>query len=323
MCFRRRAGLSCDGRSRRHARRSSALGDEAVRVVRGLALLLVLSGSLTLASDAAGGARDRPARASAQVAGVQVALSAQRLYHGAIDGIPGPSTRGALRALQRAHGLRMTGVADARTRAWLGRLGHPRYGSRPLTLGLVGLDVSALQFELRSHGFSTRVRGSFDRRTRGALIAFQRSAALRADGIAGPATYRALDAPRAERLQKLPRLRPPLAFATRKVIADGGVELFCPYATPVAAVSAGTVVFAGNRGSGYGYTVVTRDARRLTILYAHLSRIDVHAKQRLIAGAMVGLAGWTGKPDQRTSVRLELSMRGVRAAARAVLRALR
>ena len=294
-----------------------------MRVVRGLALLFVLPVSLSLASGAANGADRAASRPSAQVAGVQVALAAQGLYRNAIDGISGPSTRTALRSLQRAHGLRPTGVADARTRTWLGRLGHPRYGSRTLRLGLVGLDVSALQFELHYHGFAAPVRGSFDRRTRTALIEFQRSAALRADGIAGPATYRTLAVPPSARTATLPRLRPPLAVAARRAIVGAGVELFCPYATPVAAVTAGTVVFAGNRGSGYGYTVVTRDARRVTILYAHLARIDVHAKQRLIAGAMVGLAGWTGKRDQRTSVRLELSIRGVRAAARSVLRALR
>ena len=88
------------------------------------------------------------------------------------------------------------------------------------------------------------------------------------------------------------------------------MELSCAYATPVAASIAGTVAFSGNRGRGYGYTVVTRNAKGLEILYAHLARIDVRAGQRLVPGALVGLAGWTGKQRASTSLRVELRFRG-------------
>ena len=46
-----------------------------------------------------------------QAAGLQVALRAQGLYLGPIDAIVGPRTRAAVRAFQRTHGLRVTGVA--------------------------------------------------------------------------------------------------------------------------------------------------------------------------------------------------------------------
>jgi septal ring factor EnvC (AmiA/AmiB activator) len=78
----------------------------------------------------------------------------------------------------------------------------------------------------------------------------------------------------------------------------------------VAASIGGTVIFAANRTRGYGYTVITRDKNSLELLYAHLARIDVNDGQRLVAGAMIGLAGWTGKNRPDTSLRLELRLRG-------------
>src|SRR5688572_2569651 len=87
------------------------------------------------------------------VAGAQVALHARGLYAGPLDGLAGPATAKAVRTLQRAHGLAPTGKLDRRTVRALGRLGRPRYRSRVLRRGLVGLDVSALQFDLARHGF--------------------------------------------------------------------------------------------------------------------------------------------------------------------------
>jgi septal ring factor EnvC (AmiA/AmiB activator) len=46
------------------------------------------------------------------------------------------------------------------------------------------------------------------------------------------------------------------------------------------------------------------------LLYAHLARIDVHVRERLVAGAAIGLAGWTGKKRPETSLRVELWLRG-------------
>jgi murein DD-endopeptidase MepM/ murein hydrolase activator NlpD len=45
-------------------------------------------------------------------------------------------------------------------------------------------------------------------------------------------------------------------------------------------------------------------------VYAHLARIDVKKGEHLIPGALVGLAGWTGKKRAETSLRLELRVRG-------------
>ena len=255
-------------------------------------------------------ASDRP-RPDPNVAGLQTALAIKGLYRGPIDGIRGPRTTAALRALQRRHGLSSSSLASRRTLSLLGSLGRPRYGTRALRSGMVGLDVAALQFELRYHGFPTDERGGFGRHTLLALKRFQRFAGVPSDGVAGRATYDALAKPP----PMAPKLRPPLAVVQRTTTVGNAVELSCPYATPVAASAGGTVVFAANRTRGYGYTVVTRDAKGFEILYGHLARIDVRKGQRVVPGALIGLAGWTGKSRATTSLRVELRLRGAQLAA--------
>ncbi len=63
-----------------------------------------------------------------------------------------------------------------------------------LRQGSSGPDVTALQQKLKDLGFDPNgVDGSFGPGTRDAVIAFQQSTGLQADGIAGPATLAALD----------------------------------------------------------------------------------------------------------------------------------
>jgi hypothetical protein len=269
---------------------------------RRLVLAVVAATLTTTAALAQAAASDR-AQPDPNVAGLQTALAVKGFYTGPIDGIRGPRTSAALRSLQRRSG--------GRTLSALGTLGRPRYGTRALRLGLVGLDVAALQFELRYHGFPNDERGRFGRHTLLALQRFQRYAGMRPDGVAGRATYDAL----AQAPPLTPKLRPPLAVVQRTVVVGNAVELSCPYATPVAASLGGTVVFAANRPRGYGYTVVTRDPKGFDVLYAHLARIDVRRGQRVVPGALVGLAGWTGKSRAKTSLRLELRLRGAQLSA--------
>lgn len=260
-------------------------------------VLAVAAFALTAVGLAQAAASDRP-QPDPDVAGLQTALAVKGFYHGSIDGIRGPRTTAAIKALQQRFG--------GRTLSALGALGRPRYGSRALRQGLVGLDVAALQFELRYHGFPNDERGRFGPHTQLALERFQRYAGLKADGVAGRATYVALEQPP----PAAPKLKAPLAVVQRTVPVGNAVELSCPYATPVAASAGGTVVYAANRSRGYGYTVVTRDGKGFEVLYAHLARIDVRNGQRLVPGAMVGLAGWTGKNRAKTSLRVELRLRG-------------
>jgi murein DD-endopeptidase MepM/ murein hydrolase activator NlpD len=264
-------------------------------------------------AGAASGDRKRP---DPDVAGLQTALAVQHLYRGPIDGILGPQTIAAVKALQQRARLAGRSLLGSRTLSALGRLGRPRYGTRTLRRGLVGLDVAGLQFELRYHGFPNRGRGVFDAQTFAALAGFQRYAGLRADGVAGRGTFDALDRPP----PATPKLRSPLSVVQHATPVGNAVELTCPYATAVAAVLAGKVVVSANRPHGYGYTVVTRDARGLEITYAHLARIDVREGQRVVPGALVGLAGWTGKKRATTSLRVELHLRGAELNAYAAVR---
>src|SRR5437588_7794114 len=62
-----------------------------------------------------------------------------------------------------------------------------------LKQGSSGPDVTALQQKLKDLGFDPKgVDGNFGPGTRAAVIAFQQSKGLQADGIAGPATLAAL-----------------------------------------------------------------------------------------------------------------------------------
>ena len=72
-----------------------------------------------------------------------------------------------MRTFQRAHGLRVTGIADLATRRELGPLGTPLFGSRTLARGKFGWDVAVLQFLLeqaRRARAGERVHGQADRR---------------------------------------------------------------------------------------------------------------------------------------------------------------
>jgi LysM repeat protein/peptidoglycan hydrolase-like protein with peptidoglycan-binding domain len=142
---------------------------------------------------------------SARIAALQVALRSHGLYEGTVDGLNGPLTRSALLAFQRNHRIRPTGKVGMATRCQLGRLGTPLLGQRVLSRGRVGWDVTSLEFRLRRYGLAAkRVDGRFDAATAAALRRFQRMQGLRADGIAGARTFRALAHPKRSQATKGP-----------------------------------------------------------------------------------------------------------------------
>ena len=127
-----------------------------------------------------------------QIAGLQVALRAYGLYLAPIDGISGPKTVAAVHEFQRRKGLPV-GVADARTRAALGPLGHPLFGSRVLRRGDFGWDVAVLQFLLTRRGvYHGALDGYMGPQTTAALRRYQRSMHLAADAVLGPRTLSAI-----------------------------------------------------------------------------------------------------------------------------------
>ncbi len=160
-----------------------------------------------------------------QIAGLQVALRAYGLYRGPIDAIAGPGTVRATRAFQRRKGLAADGRAGPLTRQALGPLGLPLFGRRTLRRGMLGWDVSVLQFLLARRGELVPVYGYFDLATERALRRYQRSRRLSADGIAGPVT-----------LARLGRGRPSLRPGPRPVrAAPIGVRALLELPAPAAA----------------------------------------------------------------------------------------
>src|SRR5439155_4452841 len=255
----------------------------------GLAMLVLLGAGAATAS----------AR-SADVAALQVALYARGLYAGDVDGLPGPATAGALRAFQRRDRLAPDGIAGPRTRRALGRHGRHPYGSRTLRRGRVGWDVAALQFRLALHGFpSGAFDGGYGWHAVAAVTRFQRWAGLAPDGVAGPATLRALATAPVPR-SPIALLRPVAApvgdrFGPRWHGFHAGVDFRAPYGARVRAAAAGRVVFAGHDASGFGNLVVVAHGGGVLTRYAHLSRFAVRRGDPVAAGATLGRVGATGR----------------------------
>lgn len=72
-----------------------------------------------------------------------------------------------------------------------------------------------------------------------------------------------------------------------------GVDLDVPTGTPVAAMAAARVRFAGSM-RGFGSVVWLDHSAGVLTIYAHLSVIQVRAGERVDAGQVVGLSGATG-----------------------------
>ena len=254
--------------------------------------LLALIGLLALVSDARAGR-------TANVAALQVGLKSRGLYGGTIDGIIGPGTRRAVRALQRRAGIVVDGIPGPQTRRTLGRYARHRLGDRMLHRGKRGWDVAALQFKLAWRGFpSGTFDGDFGAHTRAALRRYQRWAHLVADGVAGPATYRALRRGRPHVPYGL--LRPVNApvgdrFGPRGSRFHAGIDLPANYGVRIWAAKGGRVVKAGWSSGGYGYLIVIRHRRHVRTMYAHLSHIGVRWGERVVAGERIGRVGSSGE----------------------------
>lgn len=84
--------------------------------------------------------------------------------------------------------------ADYNTRGGWGvtSIGAPAPRDRILREGMSGQDVRNVQDALRRAGYRIAVDGSFGPATERAVVAFQRSRQLTADGIVGPSTWSAL-----------------------------------------------------------------------------------------------------------------------------------
>jgi peptidoglycan hydrolase-like protein with peptidoglycan-binding domain len=120
-----------------------------------------------------------------------------------VDGVYGPSTAEAVRAVQMYFGLTADGVAGPQIYRLFGQgvgpfvpYGGPRFGSRVMTEGDQGGDVAVLQNRLNCFRYARPLRGPADgfygSSTRSAVAAFQAAAGVGENGEAGLPTLEAL-----------------------------------------------------------------------------------------------------------------------------------
>jgi murein DD-endopeptidase MepM/ murein hydrolase activator NlpD len=74
-----------------------------------------------------------------------------------------------------------------------------------------------------------------------------------------------------------------------------GLDFRAAYGTPIRAVRAGTVLYAGNSGDWAGNHVAIKHADGMTTMYSHMSSMAVHAGQSVQAGDVIGRVGETGR----------------------------
>jgi peptidoglycan hydrolase-like protein with peptidoglycan-binding domain len=264
-----------------------------MRPIRGIgaSALIVLAIAVPTGADAS----------PANVAALQSALRAMRLYGGYVDGIEGPLTRRGVVALQRRRGLRVDGVFGPRTKGALGWRGRPRLGSRTMRSGNRGWDVAALQFLLQRAGHGPgRADGLFGPLTRAAVLRAQRAAGIGVDGLAGPATIASLGQTAESPGGPVRFLRPvpgPIGDgfgAPRSDHVHQGLDFPVPYGTRVGAAGVGTTIYAGYNYGGFGNLVVIQHRLGYTTWYAHLSTITSWVGEQVEGGTRIGYVGSTG-----------------------------
>ena len=146
--------------------------------------IIALGAAVALATAGTAAAGVNP-----QLAGLQVALARHALYPGPIDAVPGPQTRAAVVKFQAHRGLVPDGIVGPKTRAALGRLGRPLFGTRMIGFGMSGWDVAVLQYLLTRHRLlQAQPNGHFGPQTQAAVLRFQRARRLVPDGVVGPST---------------------------------------------------------------------------------------------------------------------------------------
>lgn len=73
------------------------------------------------------------------------------------------------------------------------------------------------------------------------------------------------------------------------------IDIAAGEGAPLYAVDSGVIVYAGPIGGGYGNMIMIDHQNGYHSLYAHLSQISVYCGQGVAQGALIGMAGSTGK----------------------------
>lgn len=132
-----------------------------------------------------------------EISPIQTQLNKKGFNIGTVDGVAGSTTYNQVLAFQRANGLTVDGMVGSSTRAKLFDNGSSNPGytrllkvTSPL---MYGQDVIAVQTQLNFLGHNAGiVDGYYGNGTKNAVIRFQTSKGLSADGIVGPATWDSL-----------------------------------------------------------------------------------------------------------------------------------
>lgn len=246
-------------------------------------------------------------------AALQVALVERGYSVGTIDGLVGPLTLAAVASFQADTGLRVTGKANARTVEALGGPARSVQTRSVARRGETGWNVVRLQFLLAWRGFpSGAFDGVFGERAERATMKFQAWAGLTVDGVAGPATFRAL---RKQPQRLRVRLSMPVAapvgdvFGPRGARFHAGLDLPVAAGTPVTAAKAGRVAYAAFHDGGFGNLVVIQHRNGLRTRYGHLSEIVVEVGESVRRGQSIGLVGSTGR-STGPHLHVEVLLRG-------------
>jgi peptidoglycan hydrolase-like protein with peptidoglycan-binding domain len=128
-----------------------------------------------------------------------------------IDGVFGSNTEAAVKKFQKANDIKADGVVGESTKKALAKKtsvsktpakketvkkpvpADPTFSSTPLKKGMKGAEVKKLQQVLTNKGYSTKgIDGIFGSNTESAVKKFQKANKLKADGIVGTATKKAL-----------------------------------------------------------------------------------------------------------------------------------
>ncbi|MBW4600818.1 MAG: peptidoglycan-binding protein [Calothrix sp. FI2-JRJ7] len=134
----------------------------------------------------------------AAVRDLQQDLTVLKYYTGAVDGVFGAKTKDAVVKFQQQNSVKVDGVVGYETEAAIERLVW--VSKRPiLKQGATGQEVRNLQallkeaLEIAHSDLSlTNIDGIFGANTRAAVISFQKSSLLTADGVVGAATWKEL-----------------------------------------------------------------------------------------------------------------------------------
>ena len=167
-----------------------------------------------------------------EIAQLQKDLTAMGYSTKGVDGIFGNNTKNAVIAFQRAHGLTADGIAGPKTLEELayskvqdrqtGRIVDSVKLSRNISMGSKGQDVKDLQSQLSQLGFyKSSLDGIFGQNTRAAVINFQKSRHITADGIAGSQTKKELAEAIKEKNQRLIQERQKATANTINEIRSG------------------------------------------------------------------------------------------------------